>query len=180
MCAAAPPQHAGVGRTERCPGSWWPLFSPLFFRIAKRKKKKRKIRILNMIILPLLDLLSQKLSLPVRGFALGGRRSGEALTRLENRAREKFGGSGARRWPRCRRASRGLWAMDAQQLRRELKSWRQSFVHENGGRQPTKVEIKAIGLPFARATSLATPSSSRLPPLTYPPPALGCCREAPG
>jgi hypothetical protein len=48
MCAAAPPQLAGVGRTERCP---WvrgvaSLFPSLFSHLPNERRKKRKIRIL--------------------------------------------------------------------------------------------------------------------------------------
>lgn len=41
---------------------------------------------------------------------------------------------------------------DIQHLREELKIWREAFVRENGGRQPTKEEVKALGLPLARTS----------------------------
>ena len=46
-------------------------------------------------------------------------------------------------------------ALLKQQLSRELKVWRTDFVAAHGGRQPTKEETKALGLPAARAFALA-------------------------
>jgi hypothetical protein len=37
-----------------------------------------------------------------------------------------------------------------EQLRRELKGWREEFVRENGGRQPSKEELRTVGVPLAR------------------------------